>query len=278
MKFRLYREFGSLNSVAIFNAVEQGLKSIGEQIVTQNEDIPVIWSVLWNGRMEKNKYIYEKCARQNSKIMIIEVGNLNRNVTWRISLDHINALGKFANDRDLDENRPSRLGIRLNPYRKQRKNEILIACQHQKSLQWTGMPPINLWLEDTITKIKQHTDRKIRIRPHPRSNFTYTDNRATIERPRMISGTYDSFDIDYDYHCVVNHNSGPPIQAIIDGCPVITDSSSLAWPMSNNFENLEDLKFKDREDWLIKLSHTEWTVDEITKGIPFLRLQSIYKE
>lgn len=278
MKFRLYREFGSLNSVSIFNAVEQGLKSVGEQIVTQNEDIPVIWSVLWNGRMERNRHIYEKCCKENSKIMIIEVGNLKRNVTWRISFDHINALGKFGNDQDLDETRPDHLGIKLKPYNKQRKDDILIACQHQKSLQWNGMPSVHVWLEDTISKIRQHSDRKIKIRPHPRSNFTYNGKRASIERPRMISGTYDDFDIDYNYHCIINHNSGPPIQAILNGCPVITSDSSLAWPISNNFEDLEDLKLKDREEWLIKLSHTEWTVDEIAKGIPFLRLQSIYKE
>lgn len=278
MKFKLYREFGSLNSTAIFDAVEQGLKNIGEQIVTQNEDIPVIWSVLWNGRMERNKLIYEKCKKQNSKIMIIEVGNLRRNITWRISIDHINALGKFANEFDLDPDRPSKLGIKLRDYQKNRKKELLIACQHQKSLQWADMPSMNTWLDITISEIRAHTDMPIKIRPHPRSNFGYISKQATIERPRLIAGTYDDFDIDYNYHCVINHNSGPGVQAILEGIPVITHTSSLAWPVSNTFKKIEDPEYKHREDWLIKLSHTEWTVDEISKGIPFRRLRSVYKE
>jgi hypothetical protein len=76
---------------------------------------------------------------------------------------------------------------------------------------------------------------------------------------------------------VINHNSGPGVQAILAGTPVIADSSSLAWPVSNTFKKIENPEYIDRQDWIIKLSHTEWTVDEIAKGIPFERLKSIYK-
>ena len=277
MKFKLYREFGSLNSVKVFDAVEKGLRNCGELIVSSDEEIPVIWSVLWNGRMERNKLVYERCRRERRPIMIIEVGNLKRNVTWRISLNHINRLGEFGNDRDLDLSRPARLTVDLKPNNIKRNSEILIACQHQKSLQWAGMPAINQWLDNTIREIRKYSDRKIKIRPHPRSNFHYTSTQATVERPKMIRGTYDDFDITYDYHCVINHNSGPAIQAAIAGTPVITDETSLAWSVSGKLENIENIVLPDREDWLLKLSHTERTVDEIAAGIPFARLAHLYK-
>ena len=113
MRFRLYREYGALNSPPVFDAVEYGLRQQGHDIVTDNEDVSVIWSVLWAGRMRQNKLIYERCQQQGKPILIIEVGNLKRGETWRISLDHINNLGKFGNNINLDPHRPEKLGVKL---------------------------------------------------------------------------------------------------------------------------------------------------------------------
>jgi hypothetical protein len=71
---------------------------------------------------------------------------------------------------------------------------------------------------------------------------------------------------------VVNHNSGPAVQAAINGIPVVCDRSSLAFPVSNSIENINNATLPDRQDWFLKLCHTEWTVDEIAKGIPITRL------
>ena len=55
MRFRLYREYGALNSKPVFDAFDQGVKSLGHEIVTDNEDVSVIWSVLWAGKMMHNQ-------------------------------------------------------------------------------------------------------------------------------------------------------------------------------------------------------------------------------
>jgi hypothetical protein len=94
-----------------------------------------------------------------------------------------------------------------------------------------------------------------------------------MELPKLIPGSYDDFDINYRYHCVINHNSGPAVQAAIKGIPIVCDSTSLAAPVSNTIENIEQLQMPDRDEWFVKLCHTEWTVDEIIKGIPLQRLQ-----
>jgi hypothetical protein len=70
----------------------------------------------------------------------------------------------------------------------------------------------------------------------------------------------------------VNHNSGPAVQAAIAGVPIICDSSSLAYPVSDKFENIENIALPDRQEWFLKLCHTEWTVEEIAQGIPLQRL------
>jgi hypothetical protein len=272
MRFRLYREYGALNSVSVFNAFEQGAKSLGHEIVNGHEDVAVIWSVLWAGKMLHNQKIYQQCIQTNKPILIIEVGNLNRGQSWRLSLNHINRLGMFANTDNLDSARPRILGINLKPVKYHRQPNILIATQHEKSLQWQGMPSMKQWCESIIKQIQSKTLRKITVRPHPRSPFSLQIPNVLIEKPRPVINTYDDFDISYDYHCVINHNSGPAVQAAINGVPVLCDSSSLAGNLSISWENLDNPTLPDREEWFLKLCHTEWTVKEIAQGIPLARL------
>ena len=196
MRFRLYREYGALNSKPVFDAFEQGLKSLGHEVVNTPDGIPVIWSVLWHGRMAHNERIYQT----HCPIVIIEVGNLHRGVTWRVSLNHINSLGKFGNHEDLDSDRPRKLGVNLGAIKENRRPEIMIATQHQRSLQWQGQPPILDWVHSTVKEIRQYSDRKIIVRPHPRSPISLNIPGVEVGLPRQIAGSYDDFDIDYNQY------------------------------------------------------------------------------
>ena len=274
MKFKLYRNFGALNSVPVFDAFATGVISLGHEIVENHEDVAVIWSVLWNGRMAGNQQIYNDCIKQGRPVIIIEVGNLKRGTTWRISEGHINGLGIFGNIENLDLSRPQKLGVGLQSEKLNRRAEILLATQHSRSLQWQGQPSMEQWIRDTIVKIKRYTGRRIVVRPHPRSQIREKFSDAVIELPKKVVNTYDDFDINYNYHCVINHNSGPCVQAAINGTPIVCDSSSLAFPVSEKWENLENPQLPDRGEWFLKLTHTEWTVEEISQGIPLKRLES----
>lgn len=272
MKFRLLKQYGARNSQPVFDAFSQGIKSLGHEIVNDSPDFDVIWSVLWSGKMTDNLKIYQKSKSLNKPIIILEVGNLIRGKTWRVSLDNINGLGYFGNHSDLDLTRPKKLGLFLHDYRKNRRPEILIACQHGQSLQWDGMPSMDQWVNSKIMEIRQFTSRPIIVRPHPRSPFSTTVKGVLVEKPKKVPNTYDDYDIDYNYHCVVNHNSGPAVQAAIQGTPVICHSSSLAYEISENIENIENPSLPDRENWFTKLCHTEWTLPEIAAGIPLGRI------
>lgn len=273
MRFRLYREHGAMNSEPVFDAFEQGLLALGHTIVENDSDVDVIWSVLWKGKMAPNAAIYESAKVMNKPIIILEVGSLIRGTTWKVCLNHTTALGFYGHEADLDESRPSKLGLSLkdNPTR---KPEILLALQHQDSLQWQRQIPTAEWIEEKIAEIRQYTDRTIVVRPHPRCIvFTKIRKGVYCERPVRVYGTYDDYDIDYNYHCVVNHNSGPSMQAAIHGTPVICDSTSLAYPVSSLMKTIHNPVLPDREDWFLKLTHTEWTLDEIATGLPLKRLQ-----
>jgi len=278
MKFRLHREHGALNSPPIFDAVEAGLKRLGHTVAASGADVDILWSALWHGRMLGNRKIYETRKNSGLPTIFIEVGNLKRGETWRISIDHINGLGIFGNKADLDSQRAEKLGVVLNDFQEKRREEILIACQHSRSLQWISMPPMEQWVLDTVKKIRKYTDRPMVIRPHPRCLFRLPANSIKMENPKKVNNTYDDFDIDYSYHCVINHNSGPAIQAAIQGVPIICDRTSLAAPVTMNFEHIETPYLPDRTQWFAELVHTEWTVSEITQGIPFMRLDQELKK
>jgi len=275
MRFKLHQEHGALNSPPIFAAVAQGLRNSGHEVVNSEQDIDVIWSVLWHGRMKGNQQVYQQAKKQGRPVMIIEVGNIFRNITWRISFNHINGLGNFGNYENLDPDRPKKLGVELKPLLKTRRREILIACQHEHSLQWEGNPRMAHWVENKVQEIQNYTDIPIAVRPHPRSQFSINVKNVRIDQPKQIPNTYDDYNFDYNYHCIVNHNSGPGIRAALSGVPIIVDQSSLAYPVGDSMQNIENPHLQDRQDWFIKLVHSEWTVDEISKGIPIKRILKI---
>jgi hypothetical protein len=160
----------------------------------------------------------------------------------------------------------------LQPVQESRQDNILIAGQNKASQQWIDQPAMTKWVEESVANIRKYSDRNIVFRPHPRSVITVNIPGVIVELPKQIPNSYDDFDINYNYHCVVNHNSGPAVQAAIAGVPIICDSSSLAYPVSDKFENIENIALPDRQEWFLKLCHTEWTVEEIAQGIPLQRL------
>ena len=61
MKFSLFTKNSALVSPPIWEAVSKGLKTLGHTVDENNMDcdVPVIWSLLWHGRMSRNKDIWE---------------------------------------------------------------------------------------------------------------------------------------------------------------------------------------------------------------------------
>ena len=248
-----------------------------------NCDAVVIWSILWNGRMVKNKRVYEHYRSLGKPVLVIDAGALERDVTWKIAVNNITSEGYYGHKTKLDWDRPDKLGISLQ--NNKLNNSILITGQHNKSLQWEGMPTLEDWTVDLIHKIRKYSDRPIVVRHHPRCPYFIPPQRfkmlvmnkvitdCVLETPQQIESTYDAFNIDYNYHCVVNHCSGPGINAVIAGSNVLVDKKSLASPMSIKLKEIENPPEKDRDKWLVQISHTEYTVDEIEQGLWLKRLK-----
>jgi hypothetical protein len=265
----------ALNSGPVMQAMLDSLRSAGHTIEPDSltADAAIIWSALWYGRMAANKAVYEQYRAQDKPVIIADVGALYRGETWKIALNHINCLGYYGHTENLDMDRPRKLGISL-AINLSRNPAILIAAQHRFSLQLANQVH-EQWIMDQIEAIRQISDRPIVVRPHPRNplNIGTLNQTITIEKPQKIEGTYDSFNLHFDYHAVVNYCSGPGIQAAISGTRPIVGTYSLALPVSVAIADLDKPYDVDRDQWLVEICHTEYTVDEIKEGLWIRRLK-----
>jgi hypothetical protein len=281
MKFSLWTQYGALNSGEVFTAFSDSLLAAGHDVVWNNpvSDVDVIWSVLFSGRMAQNKAIWERNLAQSKPVVVLEVGGIKRGTTWKVGVNGINRDAYFG-DLGNDSSRANLLRLKVKPWRTDGEY-ILIAGQHDKSLQWKNMPRMSNWFLNTYDEIRKHTDRPILFRPHPRCRLEHIERglkNVIRQEPRHVNGTYDDFDMQFNnIWATVSYSSNPGIHSIISGVPSFVSDSSLAYPVANDIDFLHDIEnplMPDRQQWLNDYAWTEFTVEEISQGIPLKRLTS----
>ena len=146
---------------------------------------------------------------------------------------------------------------------------------------WHGLPPVEKWVVQWIDLLKKHTKRPIVLRPHPRdylTDFTYISYYhpdTLISQPKSVN---DIDKVDFPQllektHCVINWSSGPAIEAILNGVPVITSPNSFAYDLTTDIKEIEAPNKPDRTDWLEKIAYTEWYQEELAEGRPWKLLK-----
>jgi len=286
MKIALFPDNGSLNSKPVFAALIEHLRAKGEEIYINEDrdcDIAVIWSVLWLGRMAANKKIWDSFQAKNKPVVVMEVGGLKRNTTWKMGINGINRDADFANQ-TFDNKRWPLFNIEMKPW-KQTGNVIIICGQHDTSQQWKKNPRMSNWIEQQIKEIRKYSQKPILIRPHPRNNFDFDEKKYTnvrIKKPQRDWTTYDDTDFKKTLKstwAVVNHSSNPAIESVINGIPVFVSESSLCYDVGNaNLSDIEKPAMPSRLNWANKLSYTEWTTQEIRDGLPWARIRQRLEE
>ena len=166
------------------------------------------------------------------------------------------------------------LGIKIEEPRVKGKN-ILICLQRNQGWSMGSLSVVN-WLDTTITKITQHTDRTIVIRAHPGDKKAITsylpaliqkyqhNNKIKISAPK----TPLAQDLKKAW-AVVNHNSSSIVGPLIQGYPgFITDPdrSQCAEVCHTDFSKIESPQQFDRQKWLERISMFHWNFNELSNG------------
>ena len=276
MKFSLFTNYGPLNSPEVFNAVKIGLIGLGHTVVENDMDcdVPVIWSLLWNGRMMRNKQVWDHFRSQGKDVLVIEVGGIQRNKTWKVALNGINRKGNFGPNNNSSD-RATKLNLQVKPWRTT-GDHIFICLQHDKSEQWAECQPLLNYTIETINELRKHTHRRIVVRQHPRCPLQQQPklDNVVYQIPTMIENTYDDYDLHFSNEwAVISWSSNPGIHAVLNGIPAFVGEQSLAFDVANtDLSKIEQPNMPDRTQWLNDYAYTEWTIEEIAQGTPFSRL------
>jgi hypothetical protein len=130
-----------------------------------------------------------------------------------------------------------------------------------------NLPSPDIWIQETIDKIKQYTDREIIIRQRPAS--------------REVRGTSNRF-IDYireqRVNAVVIHTSNAGVEAVIHGIPVVCLGPSACTQVAGSIEQIDNLPdlTQDRVDlWLRWLSYNQFTRREMQRGLAWKYLNNL---
>jgi len=149
-------------------------------------------------------------------------------------------------------------------------NHILICLQ--RPMGWS-MRGYNLmeWLNTTLVKIKQHSDRPIVLRWHPGDwkNFPTSTDFSKFGVKMSPQKRHITEDL-MNCWALVCHNSTPSAVAPIEGIPAfITDDSSYSQGgdiANTDFSQLETPNMPDREQWIRKLAQCHWSFEDLKSG------------
>lgn len=286
MRIEVHTQHGPLNSKPIFEAFIKSLKNAGEEVHIDkdaNADVAVIWSVLWRGRMQGYQQIWNKFRSAGKPVIVLEVGGLRRNKTFKIGINGINRDADFANQ-IFDDKRWPLFEHELRPWNP--TGEIIVICgQHDSSEQWKGLPKMSTWIAQQIKEIRRYTTRPILVRPHPRNSIDFNERdfkNVKVRMPKRDFRTYDDTDFKATLErtwAVVNHSSNPAMEAVIRGIPVFVSESSLCHDVGNiTLADINTPAMPNRHTWANKLAYTEWFEDEIEQGLPWARIKKRLKE
>jgi len=167
------------------------------------------------------------------------------------------------------------LGISLRDWRT-RGDHVLVCLQRNGGWSMADVQ-VESWARDVLSRLRQHTDRPIRIRAHPgdRNSNVYLPGilrwaQKTLPGQFSVSRPETTFMQDLkNAWAMVNHNSSPAVGAVIEGIPAfVTDPErSQARDVANTeFANIEcPLEF-DRRAWICRISQSHWSHRDLESG------------
>ena len=285
MKISCFQRHGPINSKPIFGAFIKSMQDAGDTVLVDNDDncdIAVIWSVLWQGRMLNYRPIWNAYRTKNKPIVVLEVGGIKRNKTFKVGINGVNREADFANQ-NVDSERWKKFNIELKPWT-QAGEEIIICGQHRNSHQWRNNPKMYKWFEQQITEIRKYSDRPIVVRPHPRDHINIDTTKfknVKVIAPIKNQNTDDTNfnEILKNAWAVVNHSSNPAMQSVFNGVPVFVSEASLSYDVGNSsLADINNPKMPDRQRWANSLAYTEWWPIEIAQGKPWARIKKRLEE
>jgi hypothetical protein len=204
--------------------------------------------------------------------LFLYVNNTNPHHYLRYSFDGVFPTTGFYFDKDVDPDRWKKISLNLNinmkPYRTQGEH-VLICLQRNGGWSMTGLNVID-WLDATIKKIKQFSNRHIIVRPHPGDKKIMSILKIKYKNVSLSNNLNLIEDLRNAWATVV-YNSSPSVASIIEGVPsFVTDPEpkhSQSCAVANTeLHHIENPILPERQHWLERLAMCHWNFAELKSG------------
>lgn len=302
MKIKVFVESaGTFDEREILYKFAQGISSCGSRFDVKLDigqayspcDVAVILGS-WKARDKAHHVIRTSVATESKCFVVIETALLGRRVFQpnshhRIGVNgYLNNAGKFYTE-NCNTDRLHDLGINWSGWQNDHDGNILLLLQLPGDASLRGINVYD-WAVWAVTKIRQHTDRPIRVRTHPSHNPKEGDEFHQFVYEMAMAGNNNiSFSLGKNTtlaqelsqsFCTVAFSSGSSIDSILAGVPTIAcDPANFAFEVSSNYiEEIENPRKSSAPtilQWLSNLAYSQWTTDEMRNGTAWYHLVPI---
>ena len=228
-----------------------GGKFVSYEEMYQNTTMPMCWAGFF-----KPQWL-EICKRYELKFYNFDsayFGNGKRKTIVRLSVNNFQNINPIID-------RPSDRWEQLNidQYSFKQGSAIVVVPPDRKIVHTLRLGSEDQWIDETVLKIKNFTDREIKIRkrPAPRAD-------------RVVSNTFKDF-IKDDTFCVVGYSSNALVEAAMHDIPVISLGHSATKSLYNyrlaDIEKIKPAYLSDKQAWLNHLAYSQFSKEELISGL-----------
>lgn len=215
--------------------------------------------ILWNRKRGADENAAIEWERRGGTVIVAENGYLQKvdKTYYALSVHGHNGSGWFPIG---DEERFSKLGFELKPYRDSSAPGYALVCG-QRGIGDSVMASPAQWAERTVRKLAAE-GLQVKIRMHPGNFAPRTPLTDDLKGARST----------------VIWSSGSGVRALVEGCPVFYDApywvcSAAAWRLTPDLVRSPPRPSdEDRVKALHKMSHGQWHHTEIALGEPLARI------
>ena len=268
------RVYLTTHNLALIPQITSGLNSLGycvepATVKTKFERYDTVISyTLW--QKGSRRKIINRATEAGATVFCLDMGWLRHPSIpyWQLAKRDdnsvaINGWGSFPVG---DSSRWNNSDFNIKPWRTTGDHILLCA---NKGDDYKHNPDINHtseWADEIITLIRQHTDRPIHFRAHPKGKVKCFPLHNT---PDVIIDPTETLDQSLENAwCTVVYGSSVASHSILSGVPVIYQSPRIMCRelASNDISTIENPIMPDRQPVLERLIWSQWTEEEIANG------------
>jgi len=204
-------------------------------------------------------------------VIVIEKGFVKRDEYYMVGLNGLNNHAEFHN-LACPADRWELLDVNLHPRRTE--GQHIIVCGQVPSDASVQDIDIIQWCQKTCTDLRSMTDKPVVFRAHPLARSRTPDMLGVIN-----SRNDTLMDDLYGAYACITYNSNAAVEAVIAGVPAFSfNAGSMAHNVTSHDLRMINNPFfpseSARKQWACDLAYTQWTLDEMRTGRPYLRLMS----